>query len=77
MGTNDPQGPPQTDDAGQLDVDRTGSPDQGTPEHEQAMRELAERQAARAAQEAEGGGTPGQEPTATENPPAPPAEQEG
>lgn len=78
MGTNDPQGPPQTDDAGRLDVDRTGSPDQGSPEEQAALAELAARQEALAAQEPASGGSEGQEPVSTENPPAAPADtQEG
>lgn len=77
METNDPQGPPQTDDAGALDVNRTGSPDQGSPEEAAALAELEERQRALSAQEAEGGGSVGQEPITTDNPPAAPAETEG
>jgi hypothetical protein len=50
------------------------SPDQGTPEHEQAMAELAERSAERNAQEV--AGTPPPEPPQS-TPPAPPAETEG
>jgi len=65
MGTEQPQ-EPKTTDEGQLDRDRTGSPDQGTPEADEAMRQVEER--AQAAPEESG--------PAPTVPPAPPADQQ-
>ena len=74
MSTEQP--PPQpTDQPGDApDIDRTASPDQGTPEHDEAMARLGEDYEGAVTQVE---GTPPPETTPEQAPEAPPAEQEG